>query len=578
MDTDISDVEIENLLSEDIGCAFFVGSAISVWSPSKAPSAQQMKNAIILTLYSLCNNELKTRIDINPLINNNQPRLEWIFEELEGYFGSSILSIMNCYNLGKPNSIHKLLIRNILSKKILRLYTTNQDVFIEKQFVNEGYQQNKDFKIILPNGKIIEDENSAVRIIKLHGSIENRESIRTSLREIGLGISTSLAELLIKDLAKLRFVFLGYSGLDIDIQETLLRSSPKEIIWLEKPYTNTDGHFANKLRVSGKKVELIPFDIASIIPTRTNTVFNNVLPYLEFIQNIFKYEIKIKESEAAHILGKYFRLISDNYQLNQCISSSLTQKSEARQLWYHYYLKAQTHLYNGRIISENIRAFFYYFYASKLAKKENYLNGYSISKIGMGLATDMLFYGGFSIIYLMSLLGIYLPLYNRQPFKSIDRDENHFLKYEVLFYIGRCLFRLRRYQKSKKIFLFLVNNKFGHRHILAHSLRYLGTIYSLNRNTYNAIDCFEKSILEFEFRQMYVEIADVNRMMAMHYLRNKNYSNAKEKTELALEVYSRYNNYRGIHKSKKLMLKLDKKKHNVRSRMKDLSQSDLFLL
>lgn len=539
----------------------FAGSAISIWLPSEAPSASQMRNLLLEGLLDICPDHLKFNLDLTPLLKWNGPRLEWIYEELWGIFGDSVLTVMECYNFGEPNLLHDFLAKQFKSGMIKRIYTTNQDCFIEKSLKRLDYIENKNYSVILPDQKSEDSIFSNKLLIKLHGSVSQTSSIRTTFRHIGLGLSKKLYDLFKHDLKNNTFVFIGYSGLDIDIQPILMESNPLHIIWTEDPNVDLKFHFARTLENNAKNLEFDLFDISRPVGNIYPNLFlpsDNIKKVKRIIQNIYRNVLDISQAEAAHILSKIFRLKSLNEQRDICMSASFKLPGPIRQKWNLYYLKAESYLYSGRIIVNNIKAIYYYFKGSRIGFKEGAMNGYIVCKIGIGLSIDMLFYGAFHPIYIVSLLFIYIPLYKKLPFASLSNEENRFLKYETLFYIARALLRLGKINLSERIFNILIKRPSGHRHILGHALRFMAKINTTKGRFSDAEQLYSRSKAEYEYRQMEPEIADVERMKAYHFFIKKDYSNAKESINKSIEIYQRRKNERGLKKAMKIFKKISR--------------------
>jgi len=136
-----------------------------------------------------------------------------------------ISDILKIYNLGEINTNH-ILIAKLAKKNYLKMIiTTNFDLLIEKALEREGLEKGKDFDVYYEENQFsrIDFRNicsdKRIIIIKLHGSIEDIESIRAITKKVGCKIFSD------KRIDIIRYIFssgthkqvliLGYSCSDV---------------------------------------------------------------------------------------------------------------------------------------------------------------------------------------------------------------------------------------------------------------------------------------------------------------------------------------------------------------------------
>jgi len=221
-----------NCESDDEVMALFFGAGISF--NSGLPLANQIKYIILEQLFD-------DKTDFSELIESNIP-FEVFIDILST--NSDISKIFEIFKNGEPNSNHILVAKLAKIKKIKTILTTNFDLLLEKALEEEGLKEGLDFVRIykeedFSNFNYNELKDKLV-IFKIHGTIDEWDSIRTTLKFIA---SKSLSE---KRMSIIRYLFstgthekvliLGYSCSDIfDISPQIcsIQEEQKEVIFLE---------------------------------------------------------------------------------------------------------------------------------------------------------------------------------------------------------------------------------------------------------------------------------------------------------------------------------------------------------
>ena len=99
------------------------------------------------------------------------------------------LKILDIFKGGEPNANHILIARLAKNGYLRTIFTTNFDLLIEKALEKEGLKKKKDFDVYYDEEQFstIDFDNmqdGIVRIFKIHGSIDNIDSIRTTMSAI----------------------------------------------------------------------------------------------------------------------------------------------------------------------------------------------------------------------------------------------------------------------------------------------------------------------------------------------------------------------------------------------------------
>lgn len=225
----------------------FLGSGISMDSPSCLPNGNHLKNDIFETILSnekLSESLIKETRDVVSIY-----RLEVFLYLIDEWAGIEWRYLLDFMLDAQPNLNHYGVAHLVRENWVKHVVTTNFDCLIEDAFkeydipINLKYS-NADFEHWSPNGCV-------PGIFKLHGSLVDASG--NSTRETIIGSITQVANQLAPGLSQhkasfLRYImenfiviFLGYSGRDeFDIYPMIYNSDVKQIIWVshssaEKP-------------------------------------------------------------------------------------------------------------------------------------------------------------------------------------------------------------------------------------------------------------------------------------------------------------------------------------------------------
>lgn len=134
-------------------------------------------------------------------------------------------SVLNIFAHGKPNTLHRILAQMLVNGWATELYTTNFDCLLEQALEDNGLTK-KDYGFYFDEKGFAKLAKSSLakNVIKIHGTVEKKESIRTTLETITstamLGKRKPPVERLFSTGPHEVVVVLGYSFSDIfDINE-----------------------------------------------------------------------------------------------------------------------------------------------------------------------------------------------------------------------------------------------------------------------------------------------------------------------------------------------------------------------
>jgi hypothetical protein len=217
----------------------FVGSGVSIGFPSVLPSSWEMLHEITLPITVPAN----TPQDEMEAVSSALPEL--YYEALIEFVGVDAASLWQLLRLGQteqelakhklgPNNAHLVLVY-LAWRWRLPILTTNFDTMLESAAQMLGLIPVTCFDTGMHHFRVALQENE-VAIWKLHGSVADINSIRTTLYTI-----TQLNRDLFAKLSQLfeeyRACLIGYSGRDIDLFPRILEFSfPVPAFWIDPSF------------------------------------------------------------------------------------------------------------------------------------------------------------------------------------------------------------------------------------------------------------------------------------------------------------------------------------------------------
>lgn len=211
----------------------FVGSGISLFLPSKLPSGVQLRNTVLESL-AIKTPVLKTDIET---IKKEDPAPERLYQIIHDFIGDNFLYSLDFLKIDRPNSNHILLAKMAKLNLLRTIITTNFDCLIEEALKKGRLKEGTDFFVYYNEDGfrryLHQQSRDTISVIKLHGSIKDKQSIIATLRQTGKDLSESQSQILDNLLKKHHVLFVGYSGNDLDIYPKILgmSNSAKGIYW-----------------------------------------------------------------------------------------------------------------------------------------------------------------------------------------------------------------------------------------------------------------------------------------------------------------------------------------------------------
>ena len=178
--------------------------------------------------------------DEKEMIINSKLPFEAFIETLVG--GSDPSKIFDIFDLGEPNTNHILLAKLAKAGCITTICTTNFDQLIEKAFNANKLVRGVNYRVYYKEGDFdnIDWQENIIRLIKIHGSIEDRKNMAITIAQIASKILSGqrmgvINNLFCKGTHKCVLV-LGYSCseiFDISPQIEAIQENFKRVIFVD---------------------------------------------------------------------------------------------------------------------------------------------------------------------------------------------------------------------------------------------------------------------------------------------------------------------------------------------------------
>lgn len=536
----------------------FVGSAVSIWQPSSLPSAPGLAQAIIRAVLEAA--ETISDLEELPRLLTQKPiaRLEAVLDEVERHAPTLTLEMLGVLRRGRPCGLHDLVADLIVSGQVQKVYTTNQDLLLESALRGHDWLPDIDYVVELPDQPSSERVNLP-RLYKLHGSIDTPDSIRASFTRVGQRLPTGLSTQLEYDLQRVPMLVLGYSGNDVDLRPTFLRSNVLDVLWLEHPDALNDSHLAAVLRRHGRNVKELGCDLAHLPMAWGKESLTSGVSVGNRAAATAARSSCIELTEAVRVLLvarflRWVRLYPGAQKLRRIVQRR-AKRAPDRDRWPHVWRVdfdvGEYHLYYAGAWFRNLLAYRAYATAGRRAARSHDLLGIVNCRRGMGMSLDMLGYGLLRWTYRWTAKRIYRPAIRllRHIGPSLDRKV---ARHNVSLLLGRALARSGSQSAARKRLRRLARSG-SLPFVRGHALRHLATLMAEQGCYAEAERLLAEAEIEFQYLEAATELADVERNKASVMLAaGKN--GAVEHARRAREYYRAAKVGRGVQRVRPLLL------------------------
>jgi tetratricopeptide (TPR) repeat protein len=220
----------------------FCGAGISRDYPCCLPSFKEYKTTVIDIMADLLpKKEQKGLKKYIRILKERSLPPEVFMQKIYSHWGRKTLDMTDIFGDKQiePNNNHKTI--SALTRQGLRIIlTTNFDRLIESEFPETGVKVIEDHSAFKAFSEQIHTNNlpDLPVVIKLHGSAGNHDRIVVTLNQEGR-LNKDIHTLMTSLLERYTFLFLGYSGRDLDLFPTILGASKNEhtqpIYWVFYP-------------------------------------------------------------------------------------------------------------------------------------------------------------------------------------------------------------------------------------------------------------------------------------------------------------------------------------------------------
>lgn len=312
---------------------FFVGAGISMAPPSNLPAAGNLRDMVT---QAVCERSKVTRGCYDRIRSKNLP-LEVVFQMIYDRIGDHFFDCLDVLDDGKPNDNHRFLAKAAKDGHVKAIITTNFDHLIEDAMTDPeiGLEHGRDFRVYADERSFIPRED-VIEIFKIHGTIDDRSTIITTLQQVGKGLSLNKAETLEYFLRNYFIIFVGYGGNDLDIYPKILSTESKGIFWVFRPGDRNE-EVEKLLTESNRKIERdlnqLFWDLwremdFSIQRKKSKHISSDAIT-IDFYGQMNTWGNEIKENTAISTIGQILEHIGDWNDALNCHQASLCFSEES---------------------------------------------------------------------------------------------------------------------------------------------------------------------------------------------------------------------------------------------------------
>ena len=316
--------------------AIFTGAGISIDPPSSIPGWQQLISAMVHAL-TTHHDDLKG-LDKDIVAANIAP--EVISQILYESIGEEYLSTFEVLKNRKPNHHHIYLAKLAKSGFASFFVTANLDTCLEDAMESEGMERDKDYFVYATESDFERfmdfPQYSGVRIFKIHGSVENLHSIITTFSKEGQGLSKNKIRLLRCLLLIRHFLFIGYSGNDLNANPNYimledLAAQAKGFYWNFLPQEEVHKQVERLMELYEKRSDTLQFSGVDLLQKLWEYVDGESFAVVEKKDEGFDYAAELQKWCAApevaggvyHALGALLRHVAQNDKAIQCYRKAI---------------------------------------------------------------------------------------------------------------------------------------------------------------------------------------------------------------------------------------------------------------
>lgn len=236
------------LAHADEGLVIFCGAGVSMLAPTCLPSWWQMNEQVVQALSRqvepFCGQEraVDWARQINARRDNRRFPPEFQAEIISRHYGPAYFKVLECLDSDEPNDVHLAIAALAASGHVRAIVTSNFDRLIEVAFIRLGvpldvHFQARHFDDLARGLEATSSRPSRCQLLELHGSVDDHLTLVDTLAQRMRGLSPAICSCLRHLLRSHYWLFLGYSGADLEgnAQYLCLRSEAERAVgfsWL----------------------------------------------------------------------------------------------------------------------------------------------------------------------------------------------------------------------------------------------------------------------------------------------------------------------------------------------------------
>lgn len=217
------------------GLVIFCGAGVSMVAPTCLPSWWEMNEQVVYALTRQVESfigkaeAVQLAELINARRNSRQFPPEFQAEIITRHYGSTYFKVLECLDGDTPNDVHRAIAALAKSGHVRAVVTSNFDRVLEAAFmqmdvpINVCYNE-AHFESLAED---LRKENAGCHLIKLHGSVDDHLTLVDTLAQRMRGLSPAINSCLQQLLQKYHWLFMGYSGGDLEGNASYLNLRPQ---------------------------------------------------------------------------------------------------------------------------------------------------------------------------------------------------------------------------------------------------------------------------------------------------------------------------------------------------------------
>ncbi len=209
----------------------FAGAGISMDPPTSLPSWAALSGEVVNSIAERASTVISDSSALATTILDREKRRkfppDYIAEKIVHTIGGAYFEVLRCVDSDRPNENHLALAELAAAGKLRAIVTTNFDRTIEAAFTARGIPLEvradpPSVQTLLLNWEKFERGGSPCQLLKLHGTADRPGTIIDTLAQRARGTPVEYLECIRRLLMFGYWLFLGYSGADLETQRDYL--------------------------------------------------------------------------------------------------------------------------------------------------------------------------------------------------------------------------------------------------------------------------------------------------------------------------------------------------------------------